>query len=198
MREADREQFARLMAMLAEVYGSMTALKLSAYWVGLLSHDIRDIEAAVRRCLETRRSRDGYPAHWPTPGDLIALMYRELEGVPDPPARSKRKALPEAPQDPGVRDRIRAMIRGVIDSLPDRRPTMETPAVATQTGPPRSRQQTLDEFFAKCGSGQVGQWSALALRAGYGSQEIAEAIRRVQPEGGTTDAGEKPDTEPWT
>lgn len=117
MVTTDRERFDRLMTTLAEVYGEASVLKRQAYWMALLEHPFEDVEAAAIRCLQTRKTRENFPASWPTPGDLVALMYRNLDEVPDPPARRNRKALPEAPPDPEVRERIRRLIREMIEKL---------------------------------------------------------------------------------
>lgn len=199
MTEADRSRYEHCMAILGEVYGALSALRLQAYWIGLGACEILDIEAAVLRCIRTRRSHDGYPAPWPTPGDLIALMYHDDPQVPDV-GRTQRLCLPEAPPDPATAGRIRTMIRGVIESLPDFRPGMENPGVPKQQpGIPRSRQEILRETFELCWE-KTGEFSVLALRAGYRPQDIAEAIQAVHPKPDRTEGQRDPGTEadqPW-
>lgn len=180
MIEQDRGKFSELMAILAEVFGAITALRIQAYWMALMEYDIGTVEAATMRCVRTRKSQGGYPATWPTPADLIALMYTNQEGVSDPPARMDRKALTAAPPDPEARAEIRALIRQVIEGLPDR-PRRGEPGVPERkvASAPKSRQQILREGFALCGE-KAGEYAALALRAGYSREEIKEAMRSVK------------------
>ena len=181
MVESDRERFDHLMTTLSEVYGECSILKRQAYWFGLREQSFADVEAAAIRCLQTRKTRENYPATWPTPADLIALMYRGLEDTPDPPDRTDRKALTAAPPDPEARAKIRALIRQVIEGLPDR-PRRGEPGVPERkvASAPKSRQQILREGFALCGE-KAGEYAALALRAGYLREEIAEAMRETAP-----------------
>jgi len=118
MVEHDRARFSQGMTMLSEIFGAVSALKLQAYWMALLEYDIQDVEASAIRCLKTRKSSDGYPAHWPTPADLIALMYRGQESVPDPPPRPVRGVLPEPTPDPEAEARIRKLLRETVANLP--------------------------------------------------------------------------------
>lgn len=121
MVEHDRARFSQCMTLLSEIFGAVSALKLQAYWMALLEYDIRDVEAAAIRCLKTRKSSDGYPAPWPTPADLIALMYRGLndDSVADPPLPTpQRVALPGPTPDPEAEARIRTLLRETVQGLP--------------------------------------------------------------------------------
>ena len=180
MVESDRERFDHLMTTLSEVYGECSILKRQAYWFGLREQSFADVEAASIRCLQTRKTRENYPASWPTPADLVSLMYTNQEGVSDPPARMDRKALTAAPPDPEARAEIRALIRQVIEGLPDR-PRRGEPGVPERkvASAPKSRQQILREGFLLCGE-KAGEYAALALRAGYSREEIKEAMRSVK------------------
>jgi hypothetical protein len=180
MIEQDRGKLSELMAMLAEVFGAITALRIQAYWMALMEYDIGTVEAAIMRCIRTRKSQDGYPASWPTPGDLIALMYRDLEDTPDPLPDQKRKALTAAPPDPEAREKVRALIRQVIDGLPDASRKGEAGMPGRKAAAPKSRQEILREGFALCGE-KAGEYAALALRAGYTREEIAEVMRALEP-----------------
>ena len=180
MIEQDRGKFSELMAILAEVFGAITALRIQAYWMALMEYDVGTVEAATMRCVRTRKSQGGYPATWPTPADLIALMYRGLEDIPDPPAQQTHKALPLVVPNPEARSKIKAMIRAVIDRLPDGTSRANDTGERKQpAGPPKSRRQILREGFALCGE-KVGEYAALALRAGYSREEIEEAMRSVK------------------
>jgi len=117
MVEADRERFARLMATLAEVYGEASVLKVQAYWMALLRFNWADVEFAALRCLETRRSTDGYPASWPTPADLIGLMWNDQDAVPDVGSGSGRKALPPMRPDPEMQARIANLARQMVENF---------------------------------------------------------------------------------
>ena len=79
----DWDRFGALMTMLGEVYGAPSTLKLKAYWMALNQYEWADVEFAVLRCLRTRQSSGGYPGSWPTPGDLIALMWNDLDTASD-------------------------------------------------------------------------------------------------------------------
>jgi hypothetical protein len=193
--EEDRGKFSELMAMLAEVFGAITALRIQAYWMALMEYDVGTVEAATMRCIRTRKSQGGYPATWPTPGDLIALMYRGLEDTPDPPARMDRKALTAAPPDPEARAKIRALIRQVIEGLPDSPRRGEAGAPQRKAAVmPKSRREILREMFL-LGANYVGECAALAVRAGYLREEIAEAMREAQTVEAATGPTE-PD-QPW-
>jgi len=112
------------MATLAEVYGEASVLKVQAYWMALLRHDWSDIEFAAMRCLETRQSSGGFPASWPTPADLIALMWNDLDATADTPVEPGRKALPEPRADPEVVRKHLAAINEVVGRTSQRLPKM--------------------------------------------------------------------------
>ena len=99
-RTIDWDRFGKLMVLLGEVFGPPSTLKIQAYWMGLYQYVWADIELAAMRCLETRRSSGGYPGSWPTPADLTALMWNDIENVPDATMPAGRKALPELRADP--------------------------------------------------------------------------------------------------
>ena len=126
MVESDRRHFAGLMDTLAELYGPCSVLKQQAYWLALLEYDFRDVEAAAIRCMQTRQSRDGYPAPWPTPGDLIALMYRNLDrdGVADPPERKVTPLDLDEHHDPAVYAEAKARFEEIAMHTADRLPRM--------------------------------------------------------------------------
>jgi hypothetical protein len=184
------------MTTLSEVYGECSILKRQAYWFGLREQSFAHVEAAAIRCLQTRKTRDGYPASWPTPADLVSLMYTNQEGVSDPPARMDRKALTAAPPDPEARAKIRALIRQVIEGLPDspRRGEAGAPQRKTAATAAKSRREILREMFV-LGANHVGECATLAVRAGYGTEEIAEAMRAVEP--GKIEAVQEETEQPW-
>ena len=144
MVEADRERFARLMATLAEVYGEASVLKVQAYWMALLRFNWADVEFAAMRCLETRRSTDGYPASWPTPADLIALMWNDQDGTPDVCFESNRKALPQMRQDPEMQARIAKLARETAEKF-----SMEEAIPTTPKGKPVEQQKAELEEWEK-------------------------------------------------
>lgn len=123
MIEADRENFTKLMAILAEVYGECSVLKIQAYWMALKELPYPDVQAAAFRCLRTRQSKDGFPAPWPTPADLIALMWNSQDSVPDESARPGRLALPKPRADsekprgslPGMGLVAQALIQDILE-----------------------------------------------------------------------------------
>lgn len=121
MTPTDELRFGELLAILGEVYGPLSALKVQAYWIGLKDDlTISELETAVSRCLRTRKSSDGYPPNWPTPADLIALTYRNLnqDTVADPPLSTpKRLALPEGPPNVEGQSRVKVLIRETIAKL---------------------------------------------------------------------------------
>lgn len=134
MIEADRQRFSRLMATLAEVYGEASVLKVQAYWMALLKYAWADVEFAALRCLETRTSSGGFPASWPTPADLIGLMWNDLDTVPDAPAPSGRRALPEPRADLEV---VRANIDAITALLGQTSQRMpKVPIVRTDSDDP--------------------------------------------------------------
>ena len=124
MVAADRERFAKLMVMLGEVYGECSLLKQQAYWMALNQYEWADVEFAVLRCLRTRQSSGGYPGSWPTPGDLIALMWNDLDTASDVVSTTGHKALPEPLPDPDIARKYLAEIDEMLRKLSDRLPRM--------------------------------------------------------------------------
>lgn len=117
MNDEDRDRFSALMALMAEVYGPLSALKIQAYWMALSEFPWSDVEAAALRCIQTRRTSAGFPPSWPTPGDLIALMW-DQHG--EPPRRAPQRALAEPPCDPAVARGYLSQIRELLDRLTTR------------------------------------------------------------------------------
>ena len=59
---------------------------------------------------------------------------------------------------------------------------------------PKSRREILREMFV-LGANHVGECATLAVRAGYGTEEIAEAMRAVEP--GKIEVVPEETEQPW-
>ena len=133
-RSSDWDRFGELMVMLAEVFGPASTLKIQAYWMALYQYNWADVEFAAMRCLESRRSSGGYPGSWPTPADLVALMWNDLDNVPDAPVETGRKSLPEPRADPEVVRANLDAVKALLGRTSDRMPKM--PSVRTDSEDP--------------------------------------------------------------
>ena len=121
-RTIDWDRFGKLMVLLGEVFGPPSTLKIQAYWMALYQYVWADIEFAAMRCLETRRSSGGYPGSWPTPADLTALMWNDIENVPDATMTAGRKALPELRADPDTVRRNLDAVKELLGKTSERLP----------------------------------------------------------------------------
>ena len=123
-RSSDWDRFGELMVRLAELFGPSSTLKIQAYWMALYQYNWSDVEFAAMRCLQTRQSSGGFPASWPTPADLIALMWNDLDAVPDAPVVTGRKALPEPRADPEVVRSNLAAVQELLSKTKSHLPSM--------------------------------------------------------------------------
>ena len=146
MDDRDRDQFSALMAFMAEVYGSLSALKIQAYWIALMEFPWRDVQAAAVRCMKTRRTTGGFPASWPTPGDLIALMWM---GEESQAPRQVRRALPEPPRDPAVAKAYLAKGEELLSRLTSRVRGMPRPGRDTEDNPAPVFRMSEDNWRAR-------------------------------------------------
>lgn len=196
MDDRDRDQFSSLMAFMAEVYGPLSALKIQAYWMALMEFPWRDVQAAAARCLKTRRTSGGFPPSWPTPGDLIALMWMGDESLAP---RQPRRALPEPPRDPAVAKAYLAKVEELLSRLTSR--VRGVPRIKRQAEPKETPAVRMSEdnwrarwhLYRRDPEYRVLA-DAIPERLRIKFAEEGEVMRRAA-EGGKTDA-EKPDPEP--
>ena len=146
MDDRDRDQFSALMAFMAEVYGPLSALKIQAYWMALMEFPWRDVQAAAVRCMKTRRTTGGFPASWPTPADLIALMWM---GDESPAPRPARRALPEPPRDPAVAKAYLAKVEELLSRLTNRVRGMPRPDKQEKAPPAPTFRMSEDNWRAR-------------------------------------------------
>src|SRR3990167_1832513 len=127
------------MAMLAEIFGPISALKIQAYWLALKDLPAADLEEAAARCLRKFRSlvtEDGMRrAPWPTPGDILSEMWGggEADGVPPQPVN--RKALPEPSCTPEVAKENLAKIYALLDKTAWRMPKVRAERIDREQTP---------------------------------------------------------------
>mgnify|MGYP001597422062 FL=1 len=126
-RTTDWNRFGALMELLGEVFGPASTLKIQAYWMALYQYEWTDVEFAAMRCLETRRSSGGYPGSWPTPADFTALMWNDLDAIPDATGLSGRRALPEPRADPEIVRANLDAVRTLLSHTSERLPKLSAP-----------------------------------------------------------------------
>jgi hypothetical protein len=161
------------MAMLAEVFGPASTLKIQAYWMALLHYHWADVEFAAMRCVETRRSSGGYPAPWPSPADLIGLMWNDQEATPDTQPVPVRKALPEPRCTPEVAKEHLTKIYALLDKTAGKMPEVRAERTDEVSGRPY-REIVEQERWVMTESNWRARWELGKIDPQY--RRITEAI----------------------